>query len=80
MRSPVSGRTILHRPPYLIARGPKDGSPVDCQKLNIYWVSMNVGPRISGDLHGHRRKPLTGDSRGWCRGRHLIAESAQLLN
>src|SRR6266436_10184263 len=31
-------------------------------------------------MHGHRRKPLTRDSRGWCRGRHLIAEAAQLMN
>jgi hypothetical protein len=25
----------------------KDGSPVDRRKLSIYWVSVNVGPRIS---------------------------------
>ena len=49
---------ILHRPPYLIARGPKDDSPVNSRKLSIYWVSVKVAPRISGDLHGHACRQL----------------------
>lgn len=43
---------ILHRPPYLIAGGPKDDSPVNSRKLSIYWVSVKVAPRISCNLHG----------------------------
>jgi hypothetical protein len=31
----------------LIARWPKDDSPVNSRKLSIYWVSVKVAPRIS---------------------------------
>ena len=32
----------------VLLRFRKDGSPVNCRKLSIYSVSVNVGPRISG--------------------------------
>ena len=43
----VGESATLYRPPYLIARGPKDDSPVNSRKLTIYWVSEKVAPRIS---------------------------------
>ena len=43
----VGESAILYRPPYLIARGPKDDSPVNSRKLAIHWVFVKVAPRIS---------------------------------
>jgi hypothetical protein len=50
---------ILHRPPYLIARWPKNDSPVNSRKLSIYWVSVNVrGEPTVRPCHRPERSPL----------------------